>query len=86
MHHVGQALHLLDRRVPSLGGRQVGDHLGVAQVDGHDPVSFVAQQPGGGGADARGGTGDDVRLHGRPSVTRTRPASVAMFAVPSGPR
>ena len=86
VHHVGQALHLLDRRPPAGGGRQVGDHLGVPLVDRDDPVSLVPQQPGGGRADARRGAGHDVGPHGLPSATRTRPASVATYAVPSGPR
>ena len=61
MHDVGHRPDAGHRLGPSLGGRQVGDHVRAAQVDRHHAMTVVAQHPGRGGPDSRGGSGDDVR-------------------------
>ena len=76
VHDVGQLLDSRHRGRPAGGRGQVGDHVGVVEVDGDHPVTLVAQQRGGGGADPAGGTTDDERLH--PSRSLTSPAKVAM--------
>jgi hypothetical protein len=76
VHGVGQLLYSSHGDRPAGGSGQVGDHIGVVEVDGDHSVTQVAQQGGRGGADPTGGSADDERLH--PSRSLTSPANVAM--------
>ena len=48
---LGERLYAGDRGPPAVGGREVGEHIGVPQVDGQHPVALLAQHRCGGGAD-----------------------------------
>ncbi len=56
--------HLGQRSGSSVGGRQVGDHLGVAQVDADDLLATCFGEAPCCCADTRRGSGDDDRAHG----------------------
>jgi hypothetical protein len=55
--------HRSERLVTALGRGQVGDDLGVAQVDADDVFAAGLGQCTGCGADPRRGSGDDDRAH-----------------------
>ena len=61
VHDVGQLLDAGDGLGATSGRREVGDHVGIALVDGDDAVTLRAKQCCGGSADPAGGAADDVR-------------------------
>jgi hypothetical protein len=56
--------HLLNQGGPAFLGREVGDHVGVAEVRPDDTVALGFQELLGRQPDAGGGTGDDVSARG----------------------
>ncbi|MND92608.1 hypothetical protein D3C80_847730 [compost metagenome] len=62
-HAVATGEYVLDRRLATFGGGQVGDDLGVGAVDADDLVAGGAQGGAHRSADARRGTADSCDWH-----------------------